>query len=68
MQFVLDLGTHPLGPWLSAEQAVFEGQCIDINPHLNHGIGKKQGITRGADKGGGHEVLHDPDLAFGIAA
>ena len=66
-EFLVDLPAHTLGPGLAAEQAVAQRQAVGVDAHLHHGVGHDQGVGRGADQGGGLEVLHDLDLPLGVA-
>ena len=66
-QALVDLGAHGLRPGLGAEETVPQGQAMGVDAHLHHHIGHLQGIGGRADQGGGLEILHDLDLAFGVA-
>ena len=68
LELAFELLPHGVRPGFGAEQSVFQGQGVGVDPHFHHGVGDQHGVARRAHERRGLEVLHDLDLTPRVAA
>ena len=64
----LDLGLHPVGAGLAAEEAEAELERREVDAELLGLLGEVEGVGRGRHEHGGAEVAHHDELALRLPA